>query len=102
MIAKLMCARRAYYARMRRAVVREVPGPERVIYRDGMGPPTVVEKEVVRLVDQIFLIPRWGIKAPFHINSLLRSKERRGESNSEEKDGVDAASNVTPLKQKVV
>ena len=91
-------ARRKYYARKRKPIVRELPGPERVVYRDGKEPPTVVEKEVVRLVDQIFLIPRWGIKAPVHINSLLRRGENNRDVHSESADG---ATNVTPLKQKV-
>jgi len=104
MLTKLLRARRAYYARLRKVVVREVPGPEKVIYREGTAPPTVVEKivEKIRFIDRIILIPRWGIKAPTYINSLFESNERSGESNSEEKDNVDAASNVRPLKQKVV
>ena len=69
-------ARRKYYARKHKPIVRELPRPERVVYRDGKEPPTVVEKEVVRLVDQIFLIPRWG-KSAVHINSLLG----RGDNN---------------------
>ena len=62
LMAKLTRARRAYYARRRRPLKIEVPGPERVIYRDGKEPPTVVEKEVVRYIDQIVLIPRSGIR----------------------------------------
>ena len=66
----------------RRPLKIEVPGPERVIYRDGKEPPTVVEKDdqrrswrlrrfdprfeftriVVRYIDQIVLIPRSGIR----------------------------------------
>ena len=73
LLAKIARSRRAYYARKRRPLIREAPGPERVIYRDGKEPPVVIEKEVVRFIDQIFLIPRWGIKAPLHVNSLLNS-----------------------------
>jgi hypothetical protein len=57
-LAKIARARRAYYARKRKPVYRDVPGPERVIYRDGKEPPTVVEKEVVRWIDRIVLIKR--------------------------------------------
>ena len=81
--AKVGRARRKYYARKRKPIVRELPGPERVVYRDGKEPPTVVEKEVVRLVDQIFLIPRWGIKSPVHINSLLRRSDNNRDVHSE-------------------
>jgi hypothetical protein len=45
---------------------------EKIIYRDGKEPPTIVEKEVVRWVDRIVLIPRWGLKYPVHANSLAR------------------------------
>jgi hypothetical protein len=79
LMTKVARARRAYYARRRKPIVREVLGPERVVYRDGKEPPTVIEKlvEVVRYIDQIVLIPRFGIKAPIHINSLLRRNDRR-------------------------
>ena len=42
---------------------REVP-VEKIIYRDGKEPPKIVEieKEVVKWIDRIVLIPRWGIK----------------------------------------
>jgi hypothetical protein len=78
--------------------VREVIGPERVIYRDGKEPPTVVEKlvQVVRYIDQIVLIPRWGIKAPIHINSLIRRNDRKVVD-----DPVDDTSNVTSFSKKV-
>jgi hypothetical protein len=76
LMTKVARARRAYYARKRKPIVREVPGPERVIYRDGKEP-IVVEKEVVRWIDQIVLIPRWGIRFPIHLNSLLRRGEQR-------------------------
>jgi len=100
MISKAVRAWRAYYARKRKAVVREVPGPEVVIYRDGKEPPTVVEKEVVRLVDQIFLIPRWGITSPVHVNSFLRRNKGKRTSVSKDQNNVDATPNVRPLKRK--
>src|SRR4029077_4256448 len=70
-LGKLIQARRAYYARKRKKIYRDVP-VEKIIYRDGKEPPTVVEKEVVRWVDRIVLIPRWGMKYPIHANSLVR------------------------------
>ena len=70
-LGKLIQARRAYYARKRKKIYRDVP-VEKIIYRDGKEPPTVVEKEVVRWVDRIVLIPRWGVKYPIHANSLVR------------------------------
>jgi hypothetical protein len=76
LMAKVARARRAYYARRRKPIVREVPGPERVTYRDGKEPPIVVEKIVDRLIDHIVLIPRWGIWNPTYINSLIRSANR--------------------------
>ena len=71
-LAKIARARRAYYARKRKPVYRDMPGPERVIYRDGKEPPTIVEKEVVRWIDRIVLIPRWGVRHPIHANSLVK------------------------------
>jgi hypothetical protein len=70
-LGKLIQARRAYYARKRKKIYRDVP-VEKIIYRDGKEPPTIVEKEVVRWVDRIVLIPRWGVKYPIHANSLVR------------------------------
>ena len=67
--------------RKRRPLKIEVPGPERVIYRDGKEPPIVVEKEVERYIDQIVLIPRWGINSPIHVNSLIRRGERGAEAS---------------------
>jgi hypothetical protein len=93
--AKVGRARRKYYARKRKPIVRELPGPERIVYRDGKEPPTVVEKEVVRPVDQIVLIPRWGIRAPIHVNSLLH----RSANNQGIHSDADSATNVTPLKK---
>ena len=99
LIAKLTRARRAYYARRRRPLKVEVPGLERVIYKEGKEPPAVVEKEVVRWIDQIVLIPRWGITAPVHINSLIRNNERSAGLHPNGDDPVGATSNVLPLKK---
>jgi hypothetical protein len=98
LMTKVFRARRAYYARSRRRVVREVPGPERVVYRDGKEPPIVVEKEVVRPIDQIVLIPRFGIRFSIHINSFLR----RGNRNTTDRLTRDSTepSNVMPLVKK--
>ena len=102
LMAKVARARRAYYARKRRPLKVEVMGPERVIYRDGKEPPTIVEKEVVRFIDQIVLIPRWGIKNPIHINALLRRGNGRSRSEYQEaEDSAEVLSNVTPLGRKV-
>jgi hypothetical protein len=91
--AKLVRARRAYYARMRKPLKIDVPGPERVIYRDGKEPAQVIvkDKEVVRRIDRIVLIPRWGIKAPLYVNSLF------GQRGSD--DPAEAPSKVTQLKK---
>jgi hypothetical protein len=100
LITKVARARRAYYARQRRPLKVQVMGPERVVYRDGKEPATIVEKEVPRFIDQIVLIPRWGIKAPIHINSLLsRRNGRNHEADCRGSTGV--VSNVTPLGKKV-
>jgi hypothetical protein len=93
LMAKVARARRAYYARRRRPLKVEVPGPERVIHRDGKEPPIVIEKPVDRYVDQIVLIPRWGIRSPIHVNSLVT----RGERSLDE--AAESGSNVTPLKK---
>jgi hypothetical protein len=97
-LAKLLRARRAYFARKRKPLKVEVPGPDRVIYRDGKEPPVVVEKLVDRLIDHIVLIPRWGIWNPTYINSLIRSGKR---NVADHDDPVDSTSNVTQLKKKV-
>ncbi|HWX17908.1 MAG TPA: hypothetical protein VNY07_15105 [Chthoniobacterales bacterium] len=81
LVAPLLRARRAYYARKRKRVVREVPGPERVEYRDGQAPPIVIEKEVSRFIDRIILIPRFGIRFPVYLNSLFR-RENDADANS--------------------
>jgi hypothetical protein len=101
LIAKLVRARRAYYARRRKPLKVEVIGPERAIYRDGKEPPTIIEKEVTRFIDQIVLIPRWGIKAPIHINALLRRNGRDRGDGAKSDDSAASVSNVTPLGKKV-
>jgi hypothetical protein len=101
LIAKVARAHRAYYARKRKPLKVEVMGPERVIYRDGKEPPTVVEKEVVRPIEQIVLIPRWGIKFPIHINALLGRDVRNRGDHSQGADSADVTSNVTTLPRKV-
>ena len=99
-MAKLLRARRAYFARKRKPLKVEVPGPVQVEYRDGKEPPIVIEKPVDRLIDHIVLIPRWGIWIPTYVNSLIRPLERRlGISNDD--DPTDTASNVMQLKKKV-
>src|SRR5262249_3649210 len=97
--AKVARARRAYYARKRRPLKVEVAGAERVIYRDGKEPPVVVEKEVIRWIDQIVLIPRWGIRIPFHINSFIRNSDRASGARPENGNAEEFSSNVTPLKK---
>ena len=101
LIAKIARACRAYYARKRRPLKVEVAAPERVIYRDGKEPPTIVEKEVVRFIDQIVLIPGWGIKSPIHINAHLQRNGRNRNVYPEAEDSTDTLSNVTPLDRKV-
>jgi hypothetical protein len=75
-----------------------VPGPERVIYRDGKEPAVVLEKEVVRFIDRdrIVLIPRFGIRFPTYINSLIRRGEQRSIANASH-DRFEETSNVMPL-----
>jgi hypothetical protein len=53
-----------------------VAGPERAFYRDGKEPAVVVEKEVIRTAQEIVLIPRWGMRIPFHVNSFVRKNDR--------------------------
>jgi hypothetical protein len=99
-LAKLLRARRAYFARKRKPLKVEVLGEPRVEYRDGKEPPIVIEKPVDRFIDHIVLIPRWGIWVPTYINSLIRPLERRlGISKGD--DPTDNASNVMQLKKKV-
>jgi hypothetical protein len=99
LIEKVTRARRSYYARKRKPLKIAVPGPERVIYRDGKEVPVVIEKEVIRHVDQIVLIPRWGIRFPLHINSLIRRNEGRPDAESQTGYADEATSNVTLLKK---
>jgi hypothetical protein len=98
LIAKIARARRSYYARKRRPLKIEVPGPERVIYRGGKEP-VVVEKEVIRWIDRIVLIPRWGIRTPFHINSLIGKGDHGSCAFPQESAEGAIASNVMPLKK---
>ena len=100
LIAKVARARRAYYARKRRPLKVEMMGPERVIYRDGKEPPTVVEKEVIRFIDRIVLIPRGGIKVPTYINALFSRPNGREGAYHPGGESVDEMSNVTPLGKK--
>jgi len=97
-MVKLLRARRAYFARRRKPLKVEVPGPVRVEYRDGKEPPIVIEKPVDRFIDHIVLIPRWGIWIPTYINSLIRPLERSlGISKGD--DPMDKTSNVMQLKR---
>jgi hypothetical protein len=91
-VEKIARARRAYYARKRRPLKIEVAGLERVIYRDGKEPPVVV-------FDRIVLIPRWGIRMPFHVNSIIGKGDQS--SRALPHDSVDDAvvSNVMPIKK---
>jgi hypothetical protein len=99
LMAKITRARRAYYARKRKPLKIELPGPERPIYREGKEPPIVVEKDVVRFIDRIVLIPRWGIRFPTYIDSLIRSQARSPDAYPHADDADESTSNVTPLKK---
>ena len=68
-----------------------------MVYREGKEQ-VFVEKEKIRLVDQIVLIPRWGIRVPFLVNSLL-GRDARASGQPHEAAGDEFASNVTPLKK---
>jgi hypothetical protein len=98
LIAKLLRSRRAYYVRKRRPIYRDLPVEiekekivyqdrevpmEKIVYRDGKEPPQIVEveKEVVKWIDRIVLIPRWGIGSPVHVNSLIRDKQSNDNPN---------------------
>jgi hypothetical protein len=72
-LAKIARARRAYYARKRKPIFRDVP-VEKIIYKDGKEPPTIVKEEVVKWIDRIVLIPRWGLRAPIYANSLIKDE----------------------------
>jgi hypothetical protein len=82
LIESLIRARRAYYARKRKPVVREIVGPERVIFRDGPPPPVVIEKEVPRFIDRVVLIPRFGVRFPLYVNRLFREGSKEDVSNA--------------------
>jgi len=87
LFGKFWRARRAYYARKRRPIYRDVPvevEKEKIVYRDVPvqkivyrdGKETVeVEKEVTRWIDRIVLIPRWFLKTPIDVNSLIREEK---------------------------
>jgi hypothetical protein len=102
-MAKLTRARRAYYARLRKPLKIEVPGKERVVYRDGKEPPVVLEKVIEKVVErwreQIVLIPRFGIRFPIHINALIRRGETGSGTEAKDDGSANANSNVTPLKK---
>jgi hypothetical protein len=99
-MAKLLRARQAYYARKRKPLKIDVPGPVRVEYREGKE---IVEKEVPHYIDRdhIVLIPRWGIWIPTYINSLIRSVKRSVGGDPQVDDPADSTSNVTQLKKRV-
>jgi hypothetical protein len=99
LMAKITRASRAYYARKRKPLKIELPGPERPIYRDGKEPPVVIEKEVVRFIDRIVLIPRWGIRFPTYIDSLIQRKARSADAYPHADDADESMSNVMPLKK---
>jgi hypothetical protein len=100
LMTKMVRARRAFYARKRRPLKVEVPGPERPVYVDGKEPPVVVEKEVLRFIDRIVLIPRWGVRVPTYINSLFGDGERTSAVHAKSDDVAESASNVTSLNRK--
>jgi hypothetical protein len=93
LLAPLIRARRAYYARKRKPVVRAIVGPERVVFREGPPPPVVVEKEVARFVDRIVLIPRFGIRFPMYVNRLFSGGPKDNESE-------DLGPNVTAFSKR--
>jgi hypothetical protein len=55
----------------------------------------------VRFIDQIVLIPRWGIRNPIHINALFRRNGRNRGDYPQDEDSGDVMSNVTLLGKKV-
>jgi hypothetical protein len=95
-MARLTRALRAYIARKRKAVIREVPvfrdGKE-FIFREGKE---IVVKEVVRYVDRIVLIPHWGTGLVNYINSLWHSPRSRPVQDQPANDN-----NVTSADKKV-
>jgi hypothetical protein len=98
LVAKIARARRAYYVRKRRPLKIEIPGPERLIYRDGKEP-VIVEKEVVRWIDRIVLIPRWGIRMPFHVNPMIGKSDQSSGISPQESAEAAVVSNVMQLKK---
>src|SRR5262249_9562502 len=74
LLAKLVNARRAYYARKRKTIYRDVP-VEKIIYRDGKEPPAIVKEEVVKWIDRIVLIPRWSVRNPVYVNYLIKDEK---------------------------
>jgi hypothetical protein len=80
LVRSLLHARRAYYARKRKPLIREVLGPQREVYREGPPPPIVIEKEVPRFIDRVVLIPRFGIRFPVYINRLFGEGSNGGDS----------------------
>ena len=62
--------------------------------------PIVIEKEVPRVVDRIVLIPRWGIRSPTYVNSLIRQADRGIPHQPDNDHAVDVTSNVTLLSKK--
>jgi hypothetical protein len=95
-MARLTRTLRAYIARKRKAVIREVPvfrdGKE-FIFREGKE---IVVKEVVRYVDRIVLIPRWGTGLVNYINSLWHYPRSRPVQDQPANDN-----NVTSVDKKV-
>ena len=90
LLTKMLRAGRAYYARKRKPIFRDVTvevEKEKIvevekevvkeipIYKEGPPPPTIIEKEVVKWIDRIVLIPRWGVRYPVHVNSLIKDNE---------------------------
>jgi hypothetical protein len=76
LLAKILRARRAYYARKRKPIFRDVV-KEIPMYKEGPPPPTIEEREVVKWIDRIVLIPRWGVRYPVHVNSLIKDDQPR-------------------------
>lgn len=95
LIEPLFRARRAYYARKRKPIIRKIAGPEREVFRDGPPPPIVIEKEVPRFIDRVVLIPRFGIRFPLYVNRLFHEGLKGDDSNN-------PVSNVTAFSKRGV
>jgi hypothetical protein len=97
LMAKVAWMARKYYARKRKAVVREVPvfkeGKE-FIFREGKE---IVVKEVERKAVRIVLVPTRGIERPFWINWLWR---REGDGLPQMNDLKGIGSNVVSIEKK--